>query len=103
MPGIQLTATELAALDVIIAAMRAKVGGGQAPGGFINDIVNITAKITDATRVVIPVVQATTQLVGVGAPGGGDPGSLMADAINKLPPGVTLDQLIQLRNSIART
>jgi hypothetical protein len=105
MPGIQLSAAELAALDVVIATMKSKVGSGQAPGGFIGDIINITHRIIDATRVVVPVVQATTQIIGFGGPGSGpgSVGSVLDDAISNLPSGVTLDQLVQYRANINRT
>jgi hypothetical protein len=96
MSDIKLTQTELAALDLLIQAMKSNVGGGQVPGGFINDIVNVVGKVIDVARQATPVVQVVTALVGAGGPS--DPlNQELQSLVSQVPAGVTLDQLIDLR------
>ncbi len=99
MPGTRLTAAEMAALDLVIQVMKSRAGSYEAPASFINDIVNVTQKVINVAQQVTPIVPVVT---AIGVAGPADTASQFDDVLKQLPPGVTLDQLIQLRNSISR-
>jgi hypothetical protein len=100
MPDDRLTEEELAALDLVITALRNP--GGESPGGFINiaDVARVTRRVVDATRRATPYIQIATTFLS--APGGPDTiNSALRDVVRQLPPGVTLDQLIELRRQLS--
>lgn len=97
MPGsIQLSKTELAALNLLIAAYSPP-----GPGGFIGDIMGGINQVLQATQQIAPVIQAAQNLFG----GVGGPSSQqqLQNALGPLPAGVTVDQLIQLRQQATQS
>jgi hypothetical protein len=102
MPDVRLSKSELAALDLVIQTMKASSG----PGGFIGDIMNVVNQVGHAVQEAADVAQQAQnfwqQIGGVG--GAPDPvNKAVRNVISQLPPGVTVDQLVAIRNSVAGT
>ncbi len=92
-----LSKTELAALDLLIASMEEEQAalGPNDPAAFIGNIIRVTRRVT---RVAIQVTPVATRFIGGASAMAGTAG--LAEA-GELPPEVSLEDLIALRDQLA--